>query len=93
MAFVPGGESVLTASNDGVLRLWRASGDEQAFVPLAANIDDVSVTSRLLSVVADTGGTVWFYRFRLPGGQSLGRWRVGSGAKIAGSSLTTAASV
>ena len=57
MAFVPGGESVLTASNDGVLRLWRASGDEQAFVPLAANIDDVSVTSRLLSVVADTGGT------------------------------------
>ena len=84
MAFVPGGESVLTASNDGVLRLWRASGDEQAFVPLAANIDDVSVASRLLSVVADTGGTVWFYRFRLPGGQSLGRWRVGSGAKIAG---------
>ena len=75
---------MLTASNDGVLRLWRASGDEQAFVPLAANIDDVSVTSRLVSVVADSGGTVWFYRFRLPGGQSLGRWRVGSGAKIAG---------
>ena len=84
MTFVSGGESVLTASNDGVLRLWRASGDEQAFVPLAANIDDVSITSRLLSVVVDSGGTVWFYSFRMPGGQPLGRWRVGSGAKIAG---------
>ncbi len=84
MAFVPGGKAVLTASNDGVTRLWRALGGERAFVPLAANIDAASITSTLLSVTADTRGTVWFYRFRMPNGQFLGRWRVGSGTTIAG---------
>jgi len=85
MDFTPGGQTVIAGAGDGTVRLWRALGVEQAFVPLAANVDSIAVTGTLLGVAADVGGKVWFYRFRMPGGQPLGRVLVGPLATSAGS--------
>jgi WD40 repeat protein len=77
--FTPAGNSVLTASNDGTVRLWRTSGAEQVFIPLAANIDAISVTARLLLVTAnDNQGRLYLYSYRMPRGELLGRTLIGS---------------
>jgi len=85
MDFTPGGQTVIVGAGDGTMRTWRALGVEQAFVPLTANVDSISVTRALLGVAADVGGKLWFYRFRMPGGQPLGRVLVGPLATSAGS--------
>jgi WD40 repeat protein len=65
MVFTPGGRSVLTASNDGTMRLWRALGVEKALVPLAANIGGLGLSGNTLLVTADAAGKSWLYRYRL----------------------------
>ena len=85
MDFTPGGQTVIVGAGDGTMRLWRALGVEQAFVPLAANVDSIAVSRTLLGVAADVGGKLWFYRFRMPGGQPLGRVLVGPLATSGGS--------
>jgi WD40 repeat protein len=71
MIFTEGGRSVLTASNDGTVRLWRASGVEEAFVPVDGSIDDAAVSDRLLTVIATAGRTGRLRTYRLPGGAPL----------------------
>ena len=84
MDFTPGGQAVIAGAADGTMRLWRALGVEQAFVPLAANVDAIAVSRTVLGVAADVGGKLWFYRFRMPGGQPLGRLLVGPLATSSG---------
>ena len=77
MAFTAGGQSVLTASNDGIVRLWRALGVEQAFLPVSGNIDWVSAAPGLLAVVEDGNRKTWLSTFRLPDGRPLQTWNLG----------------
>jgi WD40 repeat protein len=78
MVFTPGGQSVLTASNDGVSRIWRALGSEQTFVPIQGGIAQMALTPTLLTVVnplGRNGGRLDFVR--LPDGRLLRTWNLG----------------
>jgi WD40 repeat protein len=77
MAFLDGGRSVLTTSNDGVTRVWRALGAEQTDIPIDADIDPVALGSGMLSVVEDHNRQTFMARFDPATGRSLGAWRIG----------------
>jgi WD40 repeat protein len=77
MSFAPGGQSVLSASNDGVARVWHASGSEQALIPLYQNLAGLSLNPHELTVLGTLHGMSTLYFVRLPGGQVQSRWRLG----------------
>jgi WD40 repeat protein len=83
MTFMPDGRSVLSASNDGVIRIWRALGSEQAFIPVAGNIQQVALTHGRLSILEEGGGRQWLQSYGLPGGRSLSTWQLGSSSQRA----------
>ncbi len=82
MGFMSGGQSVLSASNDGVVRIWRALGTEQAFVPVAGDIQQVAVASGRLSILEEGYGRLWLESYELPSGRSLSTWQLGSSTKL-----------
>jgi WD40 repeat protein len=77
MAFLDGGRSVLTTSNDGVTRVWQALGTEQTDIPIYGDIDAVSLDPGLLSVVEDHNRQTFMARFDPATGRSLGTFLIG----------------
>ena len=77
MGFTRDGRSVLTASNDGSVRLWRALGVEQGVVQIPANIGAVGISGQTLTVTAQAKGATWLYHYRLPGGRLLNKLAIG----------------
>ena len=69
MAFIHGGQSVLTASNDGVARIWRALGVEQTFVEIRQNIVAVALAGHTLEVLDRSRSGAYVSSYLLPGGR------------------------
>jgi WD40 repeat protein len=74
MSFAPDGQSLLSASNDGVARVWRAQGVEQTSLFLPGNPAGVALTPGQLIVVEGVHGRNALHFYSLPGGKLASTW-------------------
>ena len=77
MVFVNGGHSVLTTSNDGVTRVWRALGTEHTDIPIHGDIDTLSLGPGMLSVVEDHNRQTFIATFDPSSGRAIATWLIG----------------
>jgi len=77
MVFVNGGQSVLTTSNDGVTRVWRALGTEQTDIPIYGDIEALALGPGTLSVVQDHNKRVFITTFDPATGRPRATWLIG----------------
>ena len=75
--FLNGGQSVLTTSNDGVTRVWRALGTENTDIPIYGDIENLSIGPGSVAVVEDHNQRVFMATFDPATGRSLATWLIG----------------
>jgi WD40 repeat protein len=68
---------VLSASNDGVTRVWRALGSEQSIVPVTGSLVGFALDSGGLTVLRSLHGSNALFQIGLPSGKVVSDWRLG----------------
>ena len=66
--FLPGGRSALTVANDGVGRVWRASGTYRTFATVPGDVISLGLGRSRLAMLQVTRGRTELSTFALPGG-------------------------
>jgi WD40 repeat protein len=69
--FLRGGRSALTVANDGIGRLWRASGTYRTFAAVPSNINSLALGGSRLAMLQVNRGRTYLRTFALPGGAPL----------------------
>ena len=75
--FLSGGRAALTVGNDGIGRIWRGLGAEQALAPVSGTVIALGLGGARLTILRGDTGRAYVSTFALPSGAPLQDWDIG----------------